>query len=112
MWDLFTREFLAEGTRLRVTGAAAGVVEAELDGASRSFRADGGEAFAEALRGAGTDVVARSLTVQSTSAENSSVVVYAECTVGGESVWGVGLHSDESDAAVRAIASAVNRASR
>ncbi|WP_443048077.1 2-isopropylmalate synthase [Streptomyces sp. NBC_00252] len=112
VWELFTREFLAEGNRLRVTGAAAGVVEAELDGATRSFRADGGEAFAEALRGAGTDVVARSLTVQPATADNSSVVVYAECTVGGESVWGVGLHSDEPDAAVRAIASAVNRASR
>ncbi|MFD7553425.1 MULTISPECIES: 2-isopropylmalate synthase [unclassified Streptomyces] len=112
VWELFTREFLAEGLRLRVSDTANGVVEAELDGSTRYFRADGGEAFAEALRGAGTDVVAQSLTVQPPGAENSSVVVYAECTVDGESVWGVGLHSDEAGAAVRAIASAVNRAAR
>ncbi|MFD8630725.1 2-isopropylmalate synthase [Streptomyces sp. NPDC059533] len=112
VWELFTREFLAEGLRLRVSDTANGVVEAELDGSTRYFRADGGEEFAEALRGAGTDVVAQSLTVQPPGAENSSVVVYAECTVDGESVWGVGLHSDEAGAAVRAIASAVNRAAR
>ncbi|QNE75855.1 2-isopropylmalate synthase [Streptomyces finlayi] len=112
MWELFTREFLAEGLRLRVTGTADGVVEAELDGSTRYLRADDGEAFAEALRGVGTDVVVQSLTVQPPGAENSSVVAYAECTVGGENVWGVGLHSDEAGAAVRAIASAVNRAAR
>ncbi|MFF4171323.1 2-isopropylmalate synthase [Streptomyces sp. NPDC001744] len=112
VWQLFTREFLAGGPRLRVAGTADGAVEAELDGTTRSFRADGGEAFAEALRDAGADVVAQSLTVQPPGAGNSSVVVYAECAVGGESVWGVGLHSDEAGAAVRAIASAVNRAAR
>ncbi|MET7359175.1 2-isopropylmalate synthase [Streptomyces sp. NPDC005562] len=110
VWELFTREFLTEGARLRVTGAAAGVVEVELDGAARTFRADCGETFAEALRGAGTDVVARSLSVQP-AADDSSVVVYAECEIGGESVWGVGRHADEAGAAVRAVASAVNRAS-
>ncbi|MEU1330198.1 2-isopropylmalate synthase [Streptomyces sp. NPDC005865] len=110
VWELFTREFLTEGARLRVTGAAAGVVEVELDGAARTLRADCGETFAEALRGAGTDVVARSLSVQP-AADDSSVVVYAECEIGGESVWGVGRHADEAGAAVRAVASAVNRAS-
>ncbi|MFD5873450.1 2-isopropylmalate synthase [Streptomyces sp. NPDC060322] len=112
VWELFTREFLTEGRRLRVTGPVNGVVEAVLDGSTHCFRTDGGEAFAEALRGAGTDVAVQSLTVQPPGAENSSVVVYAECTVGGESVWGVGLHSDEAGAAVRAIASAVNRDAR
>ncbi|MEU8957520.1 2-isopropylmalate synthase [Streptomyces sp. NPDC048518] len=110
VWELFTREFLTEGARLRVTGAASGVVEVELDGAARTFRADCGETFAEALRGAGTDVVARSLSVQPPG-DDSSVVVYAECEIGGESVWGVGRHADEAGAAVRAVASAVNRAS-
>ncbi|MEU1119701.1 MULTISPECIES: 2-isopropylmalate synthase [unclassified Streptomyces] len=110
VWELFTREFLTEGARLRVTGAAGGVVEVELDGAARTFRADCGDTFAEALRGAGTDVVARSLSVQP-AADDSSVVVYAECEIGGESVWGVGRHADEAGAAVRAVASAVNRAS-
>ncbi|MFJ6696333.1 2-isopropylmalate synthase [Streptomyces sp. NPDC091272] len=112
VWELFTREFLAEGQPLRVTGTTDGVVETELDGATRYFRAKSGAAFADALRDAGTDVTVRSLTVQPPDAENSSVVVYAECTVGGESVWGVGLHGDETGAAVRAIASAVNRAAR
>lgn len=116
VWELFAREFLAEGTRLRLTGAAVGtatgVVEAELDGAAHGFRAGCGETFAEALRGAGTDVVAQSLTVQPATAENPSVVVYAECAIGGESVWGVGVHLDEADAAVCAVASAVNRAAR
>ncbi|MFJ8865484.1 2-isopropylmalate synthase [Streptomyces sp. NPDC102473] len=112
VWELFTREFLTEGRRLRVTGPVNGVVEAVLDGSTHCFRTDDGEAFAEALRGAGTDVAVQSLTVQPPGAENSSVVVYAECTVGGESVWGVGLHSDEAGAAVRAIASAVNRDAR
>ncbi|MFE4612666.1 2-isopropylmalate synthase [Streptomyces niveus] len=112
VWELFEREFLGDGTRLRLAGALDGAIDVELDGSAHRLTADGPESFADALRGAGADVRVQSLTVQPQAGRDGSVVVYAECAVSGETVWGIGVGGDEASAAVSAVAGAVNRAAR
>jgi 2-isopropylmalate synthase len=97
---------------VRRPGAVDGAVDVELNGSAHRLAADSPESFADALRGAGADIRVQSLTVQPQGGTDRSLVVYAECAVGGETVWGVGLGADESSAAVSAVAGAVNRAAR
>ncbi|MDR2082417.1 MAG: 2-isopropylmalate synthase [Candidatus Ancillula trichonymphae] len=47
-----------------------------------------------------------------TSGQNASAATYVECRIGDETFWGVGVDSSTTKAALKAVASAVNRATR
>jgi 2-isopropylmalate synthase len=47
-----------------------------------------------------------------TAGENASAATFIECKVGQESFWGVGIDSSTTNSSLKAIVSALNRASR
>ena len=46
------------------------------------------------------------------SGEEAQAAAYVEASVGGKTVWGVGIATSITTASLRAVVSAVNRASR
>ena len=127
MWDAFADEYLApvrplERIRQRVIGSevdgGTDVIEAtvKLDGVETEIRGEGNgplAAFVDALSGVGIDVHVLDYSEHAMSAgEEAAAAAYVEASVGGQTVWGVGIATSITTASLRAVVSAVNRAAR
>jgi 2-isopropylmalate synthase len=127
MWDVFSAEYLApvrplERIRQRV-------IAAEEDGGTDSIEAtvriDGEEveivgagngplaAFVDALGAVGFHVNVLDYSEHAmSSGEEAQAAAYVESSIGGRTVWGVGIATSITTASLRAVVSAVNRAAR
>jgi 2-isopropylmalate synthase len=127
IWDAFAEEYLApvrplERMRQRVDAA-------EVDGGTDTINAvvkvNGEEteivghgngplaAFVDALSTVGFGVAVLDYSEHAMSAgEEAQAAAYVEASVGGKTVWGVGIATSITTASLRAVVSAVNRASR
>ena len=127
MWDVFAEEYLnpitpLERMRQRVTAS-------EIDGGTDSIeavvRADGVErtitgtgdgplaAFVDALASIDIDVRVLDYSEHAmTSGADAKAAAYVECAIGNTVVWGVGIAPSITTASLRAVVSAVNRASK
>jgi len=127
MWDVFAEEYLApirplERIRQKVSAS-------ELDGGTDTIEAvvkvDGVEqeivgagngplaAFVDALGAIGYDVSVLDYSEHALSAgEEAQAAAYVEASIAGKTVWGVGIATSITTASLRAVVSAVNRASR
>ena len=127
MWDAFADEYLApvrplERIRQRVIGSevdgGTDVIEAtvKVDGVETEIRGEGNgplAAFVDALGGVGIDVHVLDYSEHAMSAgQEAAAAAYVEASVGGQTVWGVGIATSITTASLRAVVSAVNRAAR
>ncbi len=127
MWDAFADEYLApirplERIKQRVIGSevdgGTDVIEAtvKVDGVETEIRGEGNgplAAFVDALGTVGIDVSVLDYSEHAMSAgEEAAAAAYVEASVGGRTVWGVGIATSITTASLRAVVSAVNRAAR
>ena len=127
MWDVFADEYLApvrplERIRQRVIGSeidgGIDVIEAvvKVDGVETAIRGEGNgplAAFVDALGVIGINVRVLDYSEHAMSAgEEAAAAAYVEASVGGHTVWGVGIATSITTASLRAVVSAVNRAAR
>ena len=127
MWDAFADEYLApvrplERVRQRVIGSEVDggidVIEAvvKIDGVETEIRGEGNgplAAFVDALGAVGFDLHVLDYSEHAMSAgEEAAAAAYVEASVGGRTVWGVGIATSITTASLRAVVSAVNRAAR
>jgi len=127
MWDVFSAEYLApvrplERVRQRVIGAeedgGTDSIEATvlLDGVETEIRGEGNgplAAFVHALSGVGINVAVLDYAEHALSAgDDARAAAYVEASMGGRTVWGVGIATSITTASLRAVVSAVNRAAR
>ncbi len=127
MWDAFYDEYLAPITPLERIRQK--VDAAETDGGTDTITAvvkvDGTEreivgagngplaAFCDALGAIGFDVNVLDYSEHAMSAgEEAQAAAYVEASIGGRTVWGVGIATSITTASLRAVVSAVNRAAR
>jgi 2-isopropylmalate synthase len=120
MWDIFAAEYLRPG-RLALRDYRSATVDdkvevsvvIELDGVRHELDGRGNgpiEAFVNALSGVDLDVRVLDYAEHAlTSGENAQAAAYVECSVGGQTYWGVGVDPNILTASLRAVASAVNR---
>jgi len=127
MWEAFNEEYLAPVTpleRIRQKVDAAEVdggtdtittivkidgVETEIVGAGNGPLA----AFCDALGAVGYEVSVLDYSEHAMSAgEGAQAAAYVEASIGGKTVWGVGIATSITTASLRAVTSAVNRAAR
>lgn len=127
MWDVFADEYLApirplERMRQRVDAAE---VDGGTDTITAVVKVNGEEreivgagngplaAFVDALGAIGFDISVLDYSEHALSAgEEAQAAAYVEASVGGKTVWGVGIATSITTASLRAVVSAVNRASR
>ena len=84
-------------------------VETEISGAGNGPLA----AFVDALGTVGFDVAVLDYSEHAMSAgDDAQAAAYVEASVAGKTVWGVGIAPSITTASLRAVVSAVNRASR
>nr|WP_094288156.1 2-isopropylmalate synthase [Mycobacterium lehmannii] len=127
MWDVFAEEYLApirplERIRQKVTAAevdgGTDTIEAvvKVDGVEREIVGAGNgplAAFVDALGAIGFDVSVLDYSEHALSAgEEAQAAAYVEASIGGTTVWGVGIATSITTASLRAVVSAVNRAAR
>ncbi|SEH59641.1 2-isopropylmalate synthase [Mycolicibacterium rutilum] len=127
MWDVFAEEYLApvrplERIRQKVTAAevdgGTDTIEAvvKVDGVEREIVGAGNgplAAFVDALGAIGYDVSVLDYSEHALSAgEEAQAAAYVETSIGGKTVWGVGIATSITTASLRAVVSAVNRAAR
>ncbi|MGV0603444.1 2-isopropylmalate synthase [Mycolicibacterium sp. XJ1904] len=127
MWDVFAEEYLApirplERIRQKVTAAevdgGTDTIEAVVmvDGVEREIVGAGNgplAAFVDALGAIGFDVSVLDYSEHALSAgEEAQAAAYVEASIGGTTVWGVGIATSITTASLRAVVSAVNRAAR
>jgi 2-isopropylmalate synthase len=127
MWDAFAEEYLAPVRPLERMKQR--VIASEVDGGTDRIEAvvkiDGVEteisgagngplaAFVDALSHVGIHVHVLDYSEHAMSAgEEAQAAAYVEASVDGRTVWGVGIASSITTASLRAVVSAVNRASR
>jgi len=127
MWDAFADEYLApviplERIKQYVDAAQ---VDGGTDTITATVKIDGIEseivgsgngplaAFVDALNGVGFDISVLDYSEHAmSSGEEAAAAAYVEASVGGRTVWGVGIATSITTASLRAVVSAVNRASR
>jgi 2-isopropylmalate synthase len=127
MWDVFAEEYLApirplERIRQKVTAAevdgGTDTIEAvvKVDGVEREIVGAGNgplAAFVDALGAIGINVSVLDYSEHALSAgEEAQAAAYVEASIDGKTVWGVGIATSITTASLRAVVSAVNRASR
>jgi 2-isopropylmalate synthase len=127
MWDVFAEEYLApirplERIRQKVTAAevdgGTDTIDAvvKVDGVEREIVGAGNgplAAFVDALGAIGINVSVLDYSEHALSAgEEAQAAAYVEASIGGKTVWGVGIATSITTASLRAVVSAVNRASR
>ena len=127
MWDAFADEYLTpvrplERIRQRVIGSEVdgGIdrIEAtvKIDGVETEIRGEGNgplAAFVDALGSVGIDVSVLDYSEHAlSSGEEAAAAAYVEASVGGRTVWGVGIATSITTASLRAVVSAVNRGAR
>ncbi|WP_319457608.1 MULTISPECIES: 2-isopropylmalate synthase [unclassified Mycobacterium] len=127
MWDVFADEYLSpirplERMRQKVDAAEVdggtdtitavvkvNGVEREIVGAGNGPLA----AFVDAIGAVGFDVSVLDYSEHAmSSGEEAQAAAYVEASVGGKTVWGVGIATSITTASLRAVVSAVNRAAR
>ena len=127
MWDAFSEEYLGpirplERIRQKVVGAevdgGTDVIEAvvKIDGVETEINGQGNgplAAFVDALGTVGFDISVLDYSEHAMSAgEEAAAAAYVEASIGGRTVWGVGIATSITTASLRAVVSAVNRAAR
>ncbi|MDF2822609.1 MAG: 2-isopropylmalate synthase [Mycobacterium sp.] len=127
MWDAFSEEYIApivplERMRQKVDAAEVDggtdtiTAVVKVDGVEREIVGAGNgplAAFVDALGAIGYDVNVLDYSEHAMSAgEEAQAAAYVEASVGGKTVWGVGIATSITTASLRAVVSAVNRASR
>ncbi len=127
MWDVFAEEYLSplrplERIRQKVTASevddGTDTIEAvvKVEGVEREIVGAGNgplAAFVDALGAIGFDVSVLDYSEHALSAgEEAQAAAYVEASVGGRTVWGVGIATSITTASLRAVVSAVNRAAR
>jgi 2-isopropylmalate synthase len=127
MWDVFNEEYLApitplERMRQRVDAAeedgGTDTITAivKIDGEEREIVGAGNgplAAFTDALGAVGFHVNVLDYSEHAMSAgEEAQAAAYVEASIGGKTVWGVGIAPSITTASLRAVVSAVNRAAR
>lgn len=127
MWDVFAEEYLApirplERIRQKVDAAEVDggtdtiTAVVKVDGVEREIVGAGNgplAAFVDALGAIGIHVSVLDYSEHALSAgEEAQAAAYVEASVGGRTVWGVGIATSITTASLRAVVSAVNRASR
>jgi 2-isopropylmalate synthase len=127
MWDIFAEEYLTpiwplERVRQKVTAAevdgGTDTIEAvvKLKGVEHEIVGKGNgpvAAFVDALSTIGVNVHVLDYSEHALSAgEEAQAAAYVEASIGGKTVWGVGIAPSITTASLRAVVSAVNRASR
>ncbi|WP_326544850.1 2-isopropylmalate synthase [Mycolicibacterium sp. ND9-15] len=127
MWDVFAEEYLTPVRPLERVRQS--VIASEVDGGTDTVEAvvkvDGVEheivgagngplaAFVDALGAIGFDVSVLDYSEHALSAgEEAQAAAYVEASIGGKTVWGVGIATSITTASLRAVVSAVNRAAR
>jgi 2-isopropylmalate synthase len=127
MWDVFADEYLTplrplERIRQRVDAAE---IDNGTDTITATVRVDGEEveivgagngplaAFVDALGAVGIHVSVLDYSEHAmSSGEEAQAAAYVEASIGGRTVWGVGIATSITTASLRAVVSAVNRAAR
>jgi 2-isopropylmalate synthase len=120
MWDIFAAEYfqagrleLAEYDSETVDGKVSVSATVTVDGATRTVNGTGNgpiDAFVHALSGVDIDVRVLDYAEHAlTAGENARAAAYVECSVNGETYWGVGVDPNILTASLRAVVSAVNR---
>jgi 2-isopropylmalate synthase len=127
MWDVFAEEYLApirplERIRQKVDAAEVDggtdtiTAVVKVDGVEREIVGAGNgplAAFVDALGAIGIHVSVLDYSEHALSAgEEAQAAAYVEASIGGRTVWGVGIANSITTASLRAVVSAVNRASR
>ncbi|MBF6357962.1 2-isopropylmalate synthase [Nocardia higoensis] len=126
MWDVFHEEYLApirplERIRQKVTASETdGGVDSitavvKVDGVEQEVTGQGNgplAAFVDAIAAVGFDVRVLDYSEHAMSAgDDAQAAAYVECAIGDKVVWGVGIATSITTASLRAVVSAVNRAS-
>ncbi|MEV7007845.1 2-isopropylmalate synthase [Streptosporangium sp. NPDC051022] len=129
MWEVFTDEYLpnpaspwgrlgllAHRTVSRGDDKDAIGADLRVDGEIREIEGVGNgpiSAFCDALAGIGVQVRVLDYAEHAMSAgTDAKAASYIECEVAGQSLWGVGIDANTTTASLKAIISAVNRATR
>jgi len=127
MWDVFAEEYLApvrplERIRQHVDGSEVdGGIDTinavvKIDGVEREIHGSGNgplAAFVDALYGVGSHFHVLDYSEHAmSSGEQAQAAAYVEASVNGQTIWGVGIATSITTASLRAVVSAVNRASR
>jgi 2-isopropylmalate synthase len=127
MWEAFSEEYLSpvrplERMKQRVEaseedgGATTIAATVKIDGVETEISGSGNgplAAFVEALGTVGFDVAVLDYSEHAMSAgDDAQAAAYVEASVGGRTVWGVGIAPSITTASLRAVVSAVNRAAR
>lgn len=127
MWEAFSEEYLApvrplERIRQRVeaseddSGTTSITATVKVDGVETEITGTGNgplAAFVDALGGVGFQVAVLDYSEHAMSAGgDAQAAAYVEASIAGKTVWGVGIASSITIASLRAVVSAVNRASR
>lgn len=131
IWSMFCDEYLPSGDptqkwgrfeilRTRIDSELAGEVSLTADMrvdaeilSAVGFGNGPVDAFASVLREQGVDVQVHDYVEHAlSSGGDARAAAYVECEVDGITVWGVGIDPDIATASLKAVASAVNRASR
>lgn len=127
MWDVFAEEYLTPVRPLERIRQK--VIASEVDGGTDTIEAvvkvDGVEheivgagngplaAFVDALGAIGIHISVLDYSEHALSAgEEAQAAAYVEASINGKTVWGVGIATSITTASLRAVVSAVNRASR
>ncbi|MFI5781345.1 2-isopropylmalate synthase [Nocardia sp. NPDC051570] len=127
MWDAFAEEYLnpvlpLERMRQRVSASETDGgtdhidVVVKVDGVEQEISGEGNgplAAFVDALSTIGTDVRVLDYSEHAmSSGDDAQAAAYVECAIGDKVTWGVGIATSITTASLRAVVSAVNRASR
>jgi 2-isopropylmalate synthase len=125
MWSIFDREYLSGAGRVALnshhTSSAVGEkdmlsVNVVVDGQTHELQGSGNgpiAAFVDALATIGFDVRVLDYQEHAMSAGGDArAAAYLECAVGDRVLWGVGVDANIVTASLKAVVSAVNRATR
>jgi 2-isopropylmalate synthase len=126
MWDTFSKEYLERTAPLALQRNRISVSETpdgdrltavvEIEGDEHEITGSGNgpiAAFVDALAGVGYDVRVLDYSEHAlTAGDDARAAAYVECTIGDRIYWGVGVDSSIVFASLRAVVSAVNRASK
>jgi 2-isopropylmalate synthase len=124
MWEIFQGEYFARAplalldqyTSSSVESKDALTVEVAVNGEARQLEGAGNgpiSAFCDALASIGTDVRVLDYAEHALSeGSDAQAAAYVECSIGGRTLWGIGIDGNTVTASMRAVLSAVNRARR
>jgi 2-isopropylmalate synthase len=125
MWDLFADEYLRpilplERMRQKVTASETDggtdkiTAVVKVNGVEQEVSGQGNgplAAFVDAISSVGFDVEVLDYSEHAMSAgDDAQAAAYVEASIGGQTVWGVGIATSITTASLRAVVSAVNRA--